>query len=81
MESKLSKGNNYLLKKREYELYTEELTRIRERIEEITKKANKIQRLLIGLKEELSELNNQLDLAKEPLYDLRGDTYYKEVVN
>ena len=81
LESKLSKGNNYLLKKREYELYTVELIRIRERIEEITKKANKIQRLLISLKEELSELNNQLDLAKEPLYDLRGDTYYKEVVN
>ncbi|WNS76044.1 hypothetical protein RRV45_03260 [Bacillus sp. DTU_2020_1000418_1_SI_GHA_SEK_038] len=80
LESMLSKGRNYFTKKKEWEFYQKELIRIRVELDEVTKRIEKKGRLLTKLTKELDELGEQLKLAKEPLYDLRGDTYYKEVV-
>lgn len=80
LESMLSKGRNYLKKRKESTFYEKELTRIREEMDEATKRLGKSKRLLSNMERELSELDDQLKMAKEPLYDLRGDMYYKEVV-
>ncbi|PWA10361.1 hypothetical protein DCC39_11655 [Pueribacillus theae] len=79
LESKLSKGRNYFTKKKDWEFYMKELIRICEKMDKVTKEIEKIGRLLANLSDELDELDRQLSLAKEPLYVLRGDTYYKEV--
>lgn len=80
LETKISKGRNYLTKKKDSEYHRKELTRVREESEKATKSLIKLKRFLTILEGELGELDNQLELAKEPLYELRGDTYYKEVV-
>ncbi|MGG0717971.1 hypothetical protein ABE096_10340 [Robertmurraya massiliosenegalensis] len=81
LETRISKGRTYLSKKKDFDFYKQELTRIREEMTEVTKKLDKSTRLHKNLNEELHELEVELNLAREPLHDLRGDTYYKEVVN
>lgn len=81
LETRISKGRNYFTKKKDFEFYKQELTRIREEIDKVMKSLEKSKRMLSNLNGELRELDIELNLAKEPLYDLRGDAYYKEVVD
>ncbi|WP_078550207.1 coiled-coil domain-containing protein [Litchfieldia alkalitelluris] len=78
--NRLSNGRKYFVKKKDFEFYTKELIRIREEINVENRKLEKSKRILKSLSEILEELDDQLTLAKEPLYGLKGDTYYKEVV-
>jgi chromosome segregation ATPase len=76
----LDNGRKYFAKKKDCEFHTKELIRIREEIDAENRKLEKTKKLLTNLKGMLDELDGQLTLATVPLYDLRGDTYYKEVV-
>ncbi|MED3552746.1 hypothetical protein [Cytobacillus praedii] len=79
LETKISKGRNYLTKKKDSEFHWIELIRVRGESEKATKKLENSIRLLTVLEGEFDELVDQLELAKEPLFGLRGDSYYKEV--
>lgn len=79
LESKLSRGRNYFTKKKEWEIYKNDLIRIREELDKVTNKIEKLKRFLSKLTDELGELDEQLKLAEKPLYTLRGDAYYTEV--
>ncbi|PGT82457.1 hypothetical protein [Bacillus sp. AFS040349] len=78
--TRLKTGRDYLAKKKDYEFQTKELVKIRDEIDVENRKREKSKRLLTNLKDMLQELDEQLNVTKNPLYDLRGDTYYKEVV-
>lgn len=77
--TRLDNGRKYFAKKKDFEFYTKEVIRIHEEIKERNTKRKKSERLLTNLKKVLGDLEEQLRLANGPLYDLRGDTYYKEV--
>lgn len=77
--TRLDNGRKYLAKKKACETHTLELITIREEMNEYKRKQEKSKRLLKNLQEEFEELDGQLKLAKDPLYELRGNTYYKEV--
>lgn len=77
--SKLDNGRKYFAKKKTCKLHRQELIKIQETIKEAKRKQEKLRRLLLTLDEMLKELEEQLILAKDPLYVLRGNAYYKEV--
>lgn len=77
---RLKTGRDYFTKKKDYEFHSKELIKIREEIDTENRKLEKSKRLLTNLKKMLDELNEQLTLSNKPLYELKGDTYYKEVV-
>ncbi len=77
--SRLDHGRKYFSKKRECKLCKQELIKVREEINEGKRKQEKSKRLLNNANEIFEELDGQLRLAKDPLYKLRGDSYYKEV--
>ncbi|WP_019155409.1 coiled-coil domain-containing protein [Robertmurraya massiliosenegalensis] len=81
LEARLSKGRNYFSKKKDFEFFKQELIKIREEIDKVSKRLERSGRLHANLEEELSALVSQLTLAKEPLYNLKGDAYYKEVMD
>ncbi|MCM3761777.1 hypothetical protein M3212_13445 [Alkalihalobacillus oceani] len=81
LEARLSKGRNYFTKKKDFEFFKQELTKIREEMDKVSRKLERTERLLSNLNEELNEIEAQLALAKEPLYELKGDAYYKEVID
>ncbi|WP_368658350.1 hypothetical protein AB3Z07_01850 [Metabacillus halosaccharovorans] len=78
--TRLKTGRDYLTKKKDYEFHTKELIKVRENIDTENRKLEKSKRLLTNLKEMLDELNHQIYLTNKPLHELKGDTYYKEVV-
>lgn len=77
---RLENGRKYFAKKKTCKFHTQALIKVQEAINDGKGKQGKSRRLLLNLDEMLQELEEQLNLAKDPLYVLRGDAYYKEVV-
>ncbi|WP_273129374.1 hypothetical protein [Bacillus weihaiensis] len=78
--TRLNEGRKYFSKKKDLDFYTKELIRIREEVEEEKSKREKSKKLIAILKGIRNELDEELQLAREPLSILRADAYYKEVV-
>lgn len=79
--NKIVEGRKYFSKKKELHFSTKELRGIRGKLAEANQKFEKSKKLVSNLEKELVEIEGQLREAREPLYDLKGDSYYKEVID
>lgn len=81
LTNKIVEGRKYFSKKKEYNFLTKELREIQEQLGEANRQLEKSKKVVSNLTNECKELDDQLKMAKDPLFDLRGDSYYKEVLD
>ncbi len=81
LNHKMTEARKYFSKKKEYDFTAKELIKMKEKLVDAKRKFDKAQKYVSSLKKESAELDEQLKEVKDPLYVLRGDSYYKEVVD
>ncbi|MDE5416054.1 hypothetical protein [Alkalihalobacterium chitinilyticum] len=77
--NKMKEGRKYFSKKKELEFVVKQLRDHREKLQEADRHIQRMKKLVSGLKEEWSALDEQLKEASLPLYSLHADLFYKEV--